>query len=73
MPGQIDPLQLFDTQGGSRRSFSKPVVAHVSVADPLCTELTPLPRGVRDVGGTAHEGGTYITTRGPRFSPGGKV
>ncbi len=75
-PGQIViPDQLFDyTKADRGRSFFETgLVAHVSVADPLCTELNAIAaQAVRDVGGTAHEGGTYITIEGPRFSTRGE-
>lgn len=75
-PGHIViPDQLFDyTKADRGRSFFETgLVAHVSVADPFCPELSAVAaQAVRDVGGTVHEGGTYITIEGPRFSTRGE-
>ncbi len=75
-PGHIViPDQLFDhTKADRGRSFfDTGLVAHVSVADPFSPELNALAaQAVRDVGGTVHEGGTYITIEGPRFSTRGE-
>ncbi|MCC6801919.1 MAG: S-methyl-5'-thioadenosine phosphorylase [Anaerolineae bacterium] len=75
-PGHIVfPDQLVDyTKADRGRSFfDTGLVAHVSVADPLCAELSKIgAQAVREVGGTAHETGTYITIEGPRFSTRGE-
>lgn len=75
-PGHIViPDQLFDhTKADRGRSFfDTGLVAHVSVADPFCPVLNDLSaKAVRKAGGTAHEGGTYITVEGPRFSTKGE-
>jgi 5'-methylthioadenosine phosphorylase len=75
-PGHIViPDQLFDyTKADRGRSFfDSGAVAHVSVADPFCTELSRRAAdGVRAAGGIVHEGGTYITIEGPRFSTRGE-
>ena len=74
-PGHIViPDQLFDmTRGRERSFFGDGLVAHVSVAYPFSTELsTALAGAVRITGGTVHEGGTYITIEGPRFSTRGE-
>jgi 5'-methylthioadenosine phosphorylase len=75
-PGHIViPDQLFDhTKADRGRSFfDTGLVAHISVADPFCAELNRITaQAVRDVGGTIHEGGTYITIEGPRFSTRGE-
>jgi 5'-methylthioadenosine phosphorylase len=70
-PGHIVvPDQIFDfTRQRERSFFSGGLVAHVSVADPLCEDFS---RQVYDsavqAGATAHQGGTFITIEGPRFS-----
>jgi 5'-methylthioadenosine phosphorylase len=70
-PGHIAiPDQLFDmTRERERSFFGDGLVAHVSVADPFSPELSrALATAARAVGGTVHEGGTFITIEGPRFS-----
>ena len=70
-PGEIViPNQLFDHTHGRKRSFfGNGLVAHISVGDPFCAELSDnLSRSVAAVGGKIHLGGTYITIEGPRFS-----
>jgi 5'-methylthioadenosine phosphorylase len=75
-PGHIViPDQLFDhTKADRGRSFfDEGLVAHVGVADPFCTTMNNLAaQAVRAAGGTVHEGGTYITIEGPRFSTRGE-
>jgi 5'-methylthioadenosine phosphorylase len=75
-PGHIViPDQLYDATKSDRgRSFfDSGLVAHVSVAEPFCAELSSLAaESVRRSGGTVHEGGTYITIEGPRFSTKGE-
>jgi 5'-methylthioadenosine phosphorylase len=70
-PGHIViPDQLFDlTRGRERSFFGQGLVAHVSVAEPFSPELSAaLAAAVRAAGGTVHEGGTFLTIEGPRFS-----
>ncbi len=75
-PGHVVvPDQLFDnTKGMRQRSFfGDGLVGHVSVADPFSPELSQaVTASVRAVGGTVHEGGTFITIEGPRFSTKGE-
>lgn len=75
-PGHIVvPDQLYDNTKGQRdRSFfGRGLVAHISVADPFSPELSQaVAHAVRTVGGTVHEGGTFITIEGPRFSTKGE-
>jgi 5'-methylthioadenosine phosphorylase len=75
-PGHIViPDQLYDNTKGQRdRSFfGDGLVAHISVADPFSPELSrAVADAVRTVGGTVHEGGTFITIEGPRFSTKGE-
>jgi 5'-methylthioadenosine phosphorylase len=70
-PGHIViPDQIFDYTNSRERSFfGDGVVAHVSVADPFCTELSEqLYKAVIRVGGTVHQGGTFLIEEGPRFA-----
>jgi len=71
-PGSVCiPDQLVDmTRANRRRSFfGDGVVAHVGVADPFSSELSQtLAESARAVGATVHEGGTFVTIEGPRFS-----
>lgn len=74
-PGHVViPDQLFDhTRRRKSTFFGRGLVAHVSVADPFCPELSDALAGaVRSAGGTVHEGGTFITIEGPRFSSKGE-
>jgi 5'-methylthioadenosine phosphorylase len=76
-PGHIViPDQLIDwTKADRGRSFFEGtgMVGHVSVADPFSPELNAhVAQAVRAVGGTVHEGGTFITIEGPRFSTKGE-
>jgi 5'-methylthioadenosine phosphorylase len=70
-PGHIViPDQLFDhTKGRPNSFFEGGLVAHVSLANPFSPELSQaLARSCRTVSNTVHEGGTFITIEGPRFS-----
>jgi 5'-methylthioadenosine phosphorylase len=70
-PGHaVVPDQLFDlTRGRVSSFFGDGLVAHVSVADPFCPQLSPLlAASVEHAGGTIHRGGCLITIEGPRFS-----
>lgn len=70
-PGHIViPDQVYDnTHKRARSFFGKGLVAHVSVADPFCRDLSgQLESAVRLAGGVAHRGGSFITIEGPRFS-----
>jgi 5'-methylthioadenosine phosphorylase len=70
-PGHIViPDQIYDnTHGRARSFFSEGFVAHVSVADPFCSDLSnQLETAVRATGGVTHRGGSFITIEGPRFS-----
>ena len=74
-PGHIViPDQLYDnTKDRDRTFFEEGLVAHVSVADPFCPELSDLLYlSVGTVGGIVHKGGTFITIEGPRFSTKGE-
>jgi 5'-methylthioadenosine phosphorylase len=71
-PGHIViPDQLVDWTKGQRDHsfFERGLVAHVSVAEPFNPELSrALATAVQTVGGIVHQGGTFITIEGPRFS-----
>ncbi len=70
-PGHIViPDQIYDnTHGRARSFFGEGLVAHISVADPFCADLSgQLESSVRAAGGTTHRGGSLITIEGPRFS-----
>lgn len=70
-PGHIViPDQIYDnTHGRSRSFFEEGIVAHVSVADPFCPDLSgQLESAVGEAGGVLHRGGALLTIEGPRFS-----
>jgi len=71
-PGHIViPDQLFDNTRDERGRtfFGDGMVAHIGVADPFCAQTSGLlAEHTRATGGTVHEGGTFITIEGPRFS-----
>lgn len=49
--------------------FGEGIVAHVSLADPICSYLqNVLYESAREVGVTTHLGGTYVNMEGPQFS-----
>jgi 5'-methylthioadenosine phosphorylase len=70
-PGHIViPDQLFDfTKNRARSFFEGGMVAHVSVADPFCPDLSQeVFQATEKTGATTHRGGAFITIEGPRFS-----
>lgn len=70
-PGHVVvPDQLYDnTKKRNSSFFEGGLVAHVSVAQPFCPELsTAVFQAVTACGGTVHQGGAFITIEGPRFS-----
>ena len=70
-PGHMAvPDQLFDfTRDRQRSFFGEGLVAHVSVADPFCPDLSrQLSNAIEATGRVVHRGGTFITIEGPRFS-----
>lgn len=70
-PGHIViPDQIYDhTSRRPRSFFGEGLVAHVSVANPFCEDLSnQLESAVRQAGGVTHRGGSFITIEGPRFS-----
>jgi 5'-methylthioadenosine phosphorylase len=71
VPGEIVvPDQLFDnTRHRAGSFFGNGLVAHVSVAEPFCLDLSAhLAEAVENAGGRVHRGGAFITIDGPRFS-----
>ncbi len=70
-PGHlVIPDQFIDrTAGRVSTFFDESVVAHVSMADPVCPKLAAaLTEAARTTGATVHSGGTYVCIEGPRFS-----
>jgi 5'-methylthioadenosine phosphorylase len=70
-PGDlVVPDQLLDlTRNRTRTFFGNGLVAHVSVADPFCPDLSEqVYQAVKLTGANIHMGGAYITIEGPRFS-----
>ncbi len=70
-PGDIViPDQLFDfTRVRPRTFFGDDSVAHISVADPFCPDLSALLADATEAaGGRVHRNGNFITIEGPRFS-----
>jgi 5'-methylthioadenosine phosphorylase len=70
-PGDIVvPNQLMDyTRRRIPTFFEDGIVAHVSVADPFCPDLSrQVTEAVRSAGGTVHGSGALVTIEGPRFS-----
>lgn len=70
-PGDVVvPDQLYDRTADRANSFfGDGVVAHVSVAEPFCADLsTALETSVTEAGGSVHRGGALVTIPGPRFS-----
>ncbi len=70
-PGHIViPDQIYDnTRNRPRTFFGEGIVAHISIADPFCPDLSgQLEQAVRETGAITHRGGSMITIEGPRFS-----
>ncbi|HUO83541.1 MAG TPA: S-methyl-5'-thioadenosine phosphorylase [Thermoanaerobaculia bacterium] len=66
----VFPLQFIDrTRHRPDTFFGNGVVAHVAFADPICGETASIAfEAARDVGASAHLGGTYLCMEGPQFS-----
>lgn len=66
----VIPDQFVDrTRGRISTFFGEGLVAHVSFADPVCSELAATVDGAcRAAGVNAKKGGTYICMEGPMFS-----
>ena len=70
-PGDmIIPDQFIDrTAGRPSTFFNDGIVGHVSMADPVCPQLSSiLFQAGHEVGAKVHQGGTYICIEGPQFS-----
>jgi 5'-methylthioadenosine phosphorylase len=71
IPGEIViPDQIFDFTRERKRSFFEGgLVAHISVADPFCPDLShSLYEASLATGAAVHPNGSIITIEGPRFS-----
>ena len=76
LDGTVEPLhvvvpdQFIDrTRHRADTFFENGVVAHVSLADPFCAELSRLAaEGARAASAVDHEGGAYACMEGPQFS-----
>ena len=70
-PGSFTIVDQFidRTRGRTESFFGTGLVAHVSMADPVCPRLSVLAaEAVRAAGGTVTRGGTYLAMEGPAFS-----
>jgi 5'-methylthioadenosine phosphorylase len=70
-PGEVViPDQLFDhTRQRNNSFFGNGCVAHASIPDPFCPDLSSqLYKAVEETGIAIHRGGALITIEGPRFS-----
>lgn len=66
----VVPDQFYDrTRHRADTFFGNGLVAHVSMADPLCPTLSRwLVQGAREAGARVHAGGAYVCMEGPLFS-----
>lgn len=67
----VVPDQFVDRTSRGRQAsfFTDGMVAHVSMADPVSSELTEvLTACAKEVGATVHGKGTYLNMEGPQFS-----
>jgi 5'-methylthioadenosine phosphorylase len=66
----VIPDQFFDhTRRRLSTFFGDGIVAHVSMAEPVCADVaSALEKAGRAAGATVHRGGTYICIDGPQFS-----
>ncbi|MEM7640645.1 MAG: S-methyl-5'-thioadenosine phosphorylase [Pseudomonadota bacterium] len=70
-PGEFVMVdQFIDRTFARDKTFFGPgMVAHVSVADPVCERLSQLAGDAAEaVGARVHRGGTYLAMEGPQFS-----
>lgn len=70
-PGHFVAVDQFidRTQARDNSFFGPGLVAHVSLADPVCPRLTAgLAEAVRQEEAIVHQGGCYIAIEGPQFS-----
>jgi 5'-methylthioadenosine phosphorylase len=66
----VVPDQFFDrTRHRVDTFFGNGLVAHVSIAKPICPRLLDAAdKAARAAGATVHKGGTYVCMEGPQFS-----
>jgi len=70
-PGTFSVADQFidRTKGRPSSFYGSGMVAHVSMADPVCPRLSHLAaEAARAAGAETHEGGTYLAMEGPQFS-----
>lgn len=70
-PGEFVLVDQFvdRTHGREGTFFDGPIVAHVSMADPVCNQLREeLADACRKADITTHQGGRYLVMQGPQFS-----
>ena len=70
-PGHLVVPDQFIDRTTQRPStfFGKGIVAHVSLADPFCHEIsTELTKAASSAGAQIHSSGTYVCMEGPQFS-----
>jgi 5'-methylthioadenosine phosphorylase len=70
-PGSFTIVDQFidRTKGRPSSFFGTGMVAHVSMADPVCPRLSALARDAALVAGAhVHDNGTYLAMEGPQFS-----
>ena len=70
-PGDLVVVSQFIDHTYRRRPtfFGDGIVAHVSMADPVCADLSrDLTEAARAAGAKVHEDGTYLCIEGPQFS-----
>ncbi|MCW4463360.1 S-methyl-5'-thioadenosine phosphorylase [Sphingomonas sp. BT-65] len=70
-PGTFSVVDQFidRTKGRPSSFYGTGMVAHVSMADPVCPRLSHLAvDAARAAGAEVHEGGTYLAMEGPQFS-----
>ena len=70
----VIPDQFFDwTRRRPSTFFGNGIVAHVGMAEPVCSDLADrLETAARTTGATVHRGGTYLCIEGPQFSSKGE-
>lgn len=71
VPGHFVAVDQFIDRTFAREKtfFESGMVAHVSMAQPICSRLSTLAADAAEsVGTTVHRGGTYLAMEGPQFS-----
>ncbi|WP_109355633.1 S-methyl-5'-thioadenosine phosphorylase [Sphingorhabdus sp. EL138] len=71
VPGHFAVVDQFIDRTFAREKsfFGDGLVAHVSMADPVCPRLSSYAAGAaRKAGATVQDGGTYLAMEGPQFS-----